>query len=133
MTYAEETQASAAAAVAAAKISVENMWGVDRHQKGIETENAGLRDHGARMDADLNAIAQVVAERKGSPLPTGPLRRTFDGRASEPNLDEPRVVMKPRPIEDDPVPAFLTKPRVDLSELERAIALNGAGRREDEG
>ena len=121
MTYAEETQASAAAAVAAAKISVENMWGVDRHQKGIETENAGLRDHGARMDADLNAIAQVVQERTGPPMPSSPMRRTFDGRGSEPALDEPRIAMRPRPVDDDPVPAFLTKPRIDLSELERMV------------
>ena len=117
----EETQASAAQAVAVGRLAAEIMYGVDRKVASIEDENVALRDDGARMDASLNAIAQVVQERTGPPMPSSPMRRTFDGRGSEPALDEPRVAMRPRPIDDDPVPAFLTKPRVDLSELEEAI------------
>lgn len=131
----EETQASAAAAVAVGKIAAEIMYGVDRHVAQVKDENVALRDDGARMDASLNAIALVVQERTGAPVPTAPLRRHFDGRGSEPVLTEPRVVMKPKGPEHyapphlravldaaatEPTPAFL-RPQIDLSELERAV------------
>ena len=72
-------------------------------------------------------------------MPTAPLRRNFNGRASEPALTEPRVVMKPKGPEqyapphlravldaaaNEPPPAFL-RPHVDLSELERAVQDRG--------